>query len=111
MCFILNSFIFISEVIDAVDEIVDATRCQGKGNCQEGETCLTHELWEDLSEQIHQFLSRISLGLLMQRKGVQVVAARQSAKSQKSEGRVSHRGLIAAKQIDVDDLDCDSMHC
>ena len=45
--------IFIAEIIDAVNESVDTTKCQGTGDCQDGETCLTHYLWEDLSEQIH----------------------------------------------------------
>ena len=45
--------IFVAQIIDAVDESVDVTSCQGKGNCHHGETCLTHHLWEDLSGQIH----------------------------------------------------------
>ena len=57
--------IFVAQIIDAVDESVDVTNCQGKGNCHQGETCLTHHLWEDLSGQIHEFLSQISLGDLM----------------------------------------------
>ena len=59
--------IFVAQIIDAVDESVDVTNCQGKGNCHHGETCLTHHLWEDLSGQIHEFLSQISLGDLMDR--------------------------------------------
>ena len=61
--------IFVAEIIDAVDESVDVTNCQGKGNCHHGETCLTHHLWEDLSGQIHDFLSQISLGDLMEGRG------------------------------------------
>jgi Rrf2 family iron-sulfur cluster assembly transcriptional regulator len=60
--------IFVAQIIDAVDESVDVTNCQGKGNCHHGETCLTHHLWEDLSGQIHEFLSQISLGDLMERR-------------------------------------------
>ena len=41
--------IFVAQIIDAVDEAVDVTNCQGKGNCHQGETCLTHDLWADLS--------------------------------------------------------------
>jgi Rrf2 family iron-sulfur cluster assembly transcriptional regulator len=48
---------FIAQIIDAVDELVDATRCAGQGDCQQGAMCLTHELWTDLSKQIHSFLS------------------------------------------------------
>jgi Rrf2 family transcriptional regulator, iron-sulfur cluster assembly transcription factor len=59
--------IAVADVITAVDENVDATRCQGKQNCQDSNECLTHELWVDLSEQIHDFLSKISLGELVDR--------------------------------------------
>ena len=37
--------ISVAEVIEAVNETTDATRCQGAGDCQKGETCLTHHLW------------------------------------------------------------------
>lgn len=66
--------IAIVDIIDAVDESVDATRCQGQGNCQQGETCLTHHLWEDLSQQIHDFLKDISLADLMSRRDVRQIA-------------------------------------
>ena len=60
--------IFVAEIIDAVDESVDVTNCQGKGNCHQGEVCLTHYLWEDLSRQIHEFLSDISLADLVEKR-------------------------------------------
>ena len=66
--------IAVVDIIDAVDESVDATRCQGQGNCQQGEICLTHHLWEDLSQQIHEFLSGISLADLMARHEVKNIA-------------------------------------
>lgn len=68
----------IAAIIDAVNESVDATSCSGKGNCQEGEVCLTHYLWDDLSSQIHDFLSKISLQDLMERRDVQLVSLRQN---------------------------------
>lgn len=68
----------IVQVIDAVDESVDATRCQGVGDCQNGDECLTHRLWCDLSDQIHNFLSGISLADLVARQEVQKVAQRQN---------------------------------
>ncbi|MEX1236646.1 MAG: Fe-S cluster assembly transcriptional regulator IscR [Pseudomonadales bacterium] len=74
-----SSQIFVAEIIDSVDENVDATRCRGRADCQQGETCLTHELWSDLSEQIHQFLSDIDLASIIAKREVQEVAARQSA--------------------------------
>lgn len=59
--------ISISEVVNAVDENVDATRCGGQGNCQDGKRCLTHELWTELSQQIQAFLGKITLGQLVER--------------------------------------------
>ncbi|CAJ0945297.1 unnamed protein product [Ranitomeya imitator] len=53
------STISVGEVISAVDESVDATRCQGKGGCQSGDKCLTHALWRDLSDRLTDFLNNI----------------------------------------------------
>ena len=71
--------ISIAAVVTAVDEKVDATRCGGKKNCQGNERCLTHDLWQDLSGKIYQFLSGITLAQLGAQRGVQEVAARQQA--------------------------------
>ncbi|HEB59340.1 MAG TPA: Fe-S cluster assembly transcriptional regulator IscR [Gammaproteobacteria bacterium] len=78
--------IAVAEVITAVDEKVDATRCGGLGNCQDDERCLTHELWTDLSDQIYTFLNGISLGSLVARQGVQEVAMRQEQGGQGGSG-------------------------
>jgi len=67
----------VADVVGAVGEGVDATRCGGSGDCQDGEVCLTHELWSDLSMQIHLFLSRITLASLVARGDVLAVARRQ----------------------------------
>ena len=72
--------IFIAEIIDAVNESVDTTKCQGAGDCQGGETCLTHYLWEDLSEQIHGFLQNISLADLVARNEIKRIAEIQDRK-------------------------------
>ncbi|WMS87605.1 Fe-S cluster assembly transcriptional regulator IscR [Pleionea litopenaei] len=66
--------IVISRVIDAVNESTDVTACGGKGNCHDGKQCITHDLWCELSEQIHQFLSNITL---------QTVIDKQQAKQQR----------------------------
>ena len=71
------SEIFVAQVITAVDENVDTTRCGGAHNCQNNQRCLTHDLWRDLSARIHDYLNRISLEELMSRRGVQEVAERQ----------------------------------
>lgn len=72
--------IFVAEIIDAVNETVDATGCGGKAHCQQGEVCLTHHLWEDLSKQIHGFLSQISLAQLVEKREVKSISARQDAR-------------------------------
>ena len=66
--------IFIAQIIDAVDESVDTTKCQGAGDCHGGETCLTHYLWADLSEQIHLFLEGISLADLVAKREVRQIS-------------------------------------
>ena len=71
------SEIAVAEVIAAVDEIVDTTRCSGAVNCHDGQQCLTHELWDELSQQIYDFLDEISLQDLMEERCIQQVAERQ----------------------------------
>ena len=71
------SEIAVADVVTAIDEKVDATRCGGLANCQDDEPCLTHELWTDLSERIYDFLSGITLADLVNRREVQEVSQRQ----------------------------------
>lgn len=87
------SQISVAEIIDAVNESVDATNCGGAGNCQQGEVCLTHYLWSDLSTQIHQFLNGISLADLVARKDVQTVSNRQRHKESTSPGTIQVTSL------------------
>lgn len=61
------SEISIAQVICAVDEWVEFTRCKGKENCRAGQRCLTHVLWDDLSKQIFEFIEGISLADLVAR--------------------------------------------
>ena len=75
----------IAEVVDAVSESMDATACQGKGNCQDGDQCLTHHLWQDLSEQIHDFLTKISIFDLVSRQEIREVAHRQDERAQQKQ--------------------------
>ena len=71
------SDIAIAEIVSAVDETVDTTRCSGANNCHDGEQCLAHELWDGLSQQIYGFLSDISLQDLMDDDSIKGVADRQ----------------------------------
>lgn len=69
--------ISVQDVIAAVDEPVDATRCGGLENCQGELRCLTHDLWEELNARISEFFNSVTLGDLIQRKDIQQTAARQ----------------------------------
>jgi Rrf2 family iron-sulfur cluster assembly transcriptional regulator len=53
--------ITVLDVISAVDEKVDSTQCEGKQNCHGDEQCLSHELWQSLSDQIRLYLKGITL--------------------------------------------------
>lgn len=69
--------IAVDQVIDAVDESLEYTRCAGRRDCQNGAPCLTHELWAGLSDHVRSYLREVTLGGLMQRQAVREVAARQ----------------------------------
>ena len=73
--------IFVAQIVDAVNEPLDATGCKRRGDCNGGITCLTHNLWCDLSDQIHGFLSGISLAELMNRDDVQTISEKQNMDS------------------------------
>lgn len=54
----------VSDAILAVDEPIRATRCRtgSAAGCRANKSrCLTHDLWEELGNQIHVFLSSVSL--------------------------------------------------
>jgi len=74
--------ISVAEIVVAINENIDATRCGGEKNCHGDETCLTHQLWEDLSTRIHEFLNGITLGDLVTKPHVQEVASRQEGRMQ-----------------------------
>lgn len=71
------SEISVAQVIDAIDEQIDATRCGGGMNCAGEDRCLTHYLWEELSAEIRSFLGNMSLGDLVNQPHVREVAVRQ----------------------------------
>jgi Rrf2 family transcriptional regulator, iron-sulfur cluster assembly transcription factor len=53
----------VIDIMSAVDESVDITRCEGeaKGCADKGRKCITHDLWDELSRHIYLFLGSISL--------------------------------------------------
>lgn len=77
-----GTLISVAQIVDAVNESVDATNCGGEGDCHQGEKCLTHDLWCELSDKIHEFLTGITLSSLVTTRGVQDVSARQSQRGE-----------------------------
>ena len=69
--------ISVSDIILAVDEQVDLTNCESKGNCQNDGPCLTHDLWMGLSNTVRNYLDGITLGELLAQEDVRAVAQRQ----------------------------------
>jgi len=73
----------VAEIITAVDENVDVMRCKGEGDCQDGERCLTHELWEDLSHRLYEFLDGITLDQFVDRPEIKEIARRQDEEAKR----------------------------
>jgi Rrf2 family transcriptional regulator, iron-sulfur cluster assembly transcription factor len=57
--------ISVSQIISAVDELIDATQCGGKENCRDERRCMTHDLWSSLNDKILDYLSGVSLADLV----------------------------------------------
>ena len=60
--------ISVGMIISAVNENIHVTKCLGSGNCQNGVECLTHTLWEELSNRIETFLNEITLAELVSKR-------------------------------------------
>jgi Rrf2 family transcriptional regulator, iron-sulfur cluster assembly transcription factor len=67
----------VADIITAVDEPIDATKCGGKENCQDDKRCMTHELWANLNAHIFAFLRSVTLEQLVRQQDKQEVAVMQ----------------------------------
>ncbi len=69
--------ISVADIIDAVDETLDATQCGGRGDCHDDHPCMTHDLWMGLNRKMLEHLRSISLQDLVdqQRNNAACVAA------------------------------------
>jgi Rrf2 family transcriptional regulator, iron-sulfur cluster assembly transcription factor len=76
--------ISVSEVILAVDEGCQMAKCDDLDGCQGDYNCLTHDLWNELSNEIRNFLDGISLAEVMANEAVKEVSLRQDSKVQVS---------------------------
>lgn len=74
--------ISVMHIITAVDESLNAMQCGGKGDCQDGAMCLTHDLWHGLSHHIESYLSNITLDDLLNSKNTLSITERQAQKIQ-----------------------------
>ena len=75
-----ESEISMAQIINAVDESYDATSCGGEGTCSgDNYQCLTHDLWQELSQEIHGFLNGITLEEMKSRNDVVEVVKRQES--------------------------------
>lgn len=79
---------WIADIVLAVDEPIRATRCAGKGSPRGcmigGERCLTHDLWERLGEEIQQYLARVSLEDVIQKRASAVPTADQPSETKEA---------------------------
>ncbi len=86
----------IADIIAAVDEPIDATKCGGEANCQKEQSCLTHDLWMGLSDQIRDYLKGITLAQLLEKHHVQTVAKRQDQEAEQVIEIHRHTELLAS---------------
>ena len=60
------SEISIKEVMLAVDEVLDATKCNGTSACHNGKKCSTHDLWHELNNIVEDYLEKITINSLVE---------------------------------------------
>ena len=58
--------ISIKEVMHAVDEVIDATKCNGTSACHNGKKCSTHDLWHELNVLVDDYLEKITINNLVE---------------------------------------------
>jgi Rrf2 family iron-sulfur cluster assembly transcriptional regulator len=58
--------ISIREVMHAVDEVIDATKCNGSSACHNGKKCSTHDLWHELNVLVDDYLDKITINNLVE---------------------------------------------
>ncbi len=87
--------ITVADIILAVDEPIDATRCHGMQNCKDDQKCLTHDLWENLNKVIFDYLHSVNLAHLVDGQSVADVVVMRRAGMPDSEGKRVTPGLAA----------------
>ena len=67
----------VSDIILAVDETCKVVDCDESSGCHSNYQCLTHDLWQELSNEIRSFLDGITLAEIMSQEAVNDVKERQ----------------------------------
>ena len=71
----------VANIIVAVDEPIDATRCGGKEDCLDDHRCMTHDLWAQLNERVFDFLGSVTLHDLVEQqktKPVKIIRSKEA---------------------------------
>jgi Rrf2 family iron-sulfur cluster assembly transcriptional regulator len=91
----------IADAILAVDEPIRATRCKpnaATGCHSDKSRCLTHDLWEELSRQIHLFLSSVSLADVVERRILGIAHKVENAPAGMGNGAAHETDSVAAAE-------------
>lgn len=56
----------VADIILAVDEPLDATKCGGMANCHDEQPCMTHQLWTSLTTRMLEYLGSVNLAELVE---------------------------------------------
>ncbi len=67
----------VSDIILAVDETCKVVDCDESSGCHNNYQCLTHDLWQELSNEIRSFLDGITLSEIMSQETVNDIKTRQ----------------------------------
>ncbi|HYN53331.1 MAG TPA: Rrf2 family transcriptional regulator [Methylotenera sp.] len=89
--------ISVAEIINAVDEQIDATQCGGNENCRDESRCMTHDLWATLNSKILDYLDGISLADMVasQTSGQKVVITPRNCGSPSNKNGASTAAILA----------------
>ncbi|HJQ61178.1 MAG TPA: Rrf2 family transcriptional regulator [Vineibacter sp.] len=93
----------ISDIILSVDEPIKATRCKSEsplGCHSDRSRCLTHDLWEELGNQIYLYLSSVTLLDVVEKRVLgraRVIAASEMAASMTPVNGAGRANAVAAE--------------
>lgn len=97
--------ISVSQIISAVDELIDATQCGGQENCRDERRCMTHDLWASLNSKILNYLSGVSLADLVasqadcKEDSKEVIFASRECSKPEAKSDVQKAGSLPQKQL------------